>query len=63
MDEKIAQRYQELDFYLRQSHAERDLEELGRNIRESSISSSLETRDPMVGHPRHLRHRYCRWYS
>jgi alkylation response protein AidB-like acyl-CoA dehydrogenase len=30
MDEEIAQRYQELDLYLRQSHAERDLESLGQ---------------------------------
>jgi alkylation response protein AidB-like acyl-CoA dehydrogenase len=43
MDEKIAQRYQELDLYLRQSHAERDLEALGRTIRESSVRGSLKT--------------------
>lgn len=36
MNEKIARRYQELDVYLRQSHAERDLEVLGRGIRTSS---------------------------
>jgi hypothetical protein len=36
MDERIAQRYQELDLYLRQSHAERDLETLGRSIRTPS---------------------------
>ena len=42
MDEEIARRYQELDLYLRQSHAERDLEALGRTIQESSISSSLK---------------------
>jgi alkylation response protein AidB-like acyl-CoA dehydrogenase len=41
LDEKISERYQELDLYLRQSHAERDLEGLGRAIRESSISCSL----------------------
>jgi alkylation response protein AidB-like acyl-CoA dehydrogenase len=29
-DKEIGQRYVELDIYLRQSHAERDLEELGR---------------------------------
>jgi hypothetical protein len=29
MDEKVVRRYQELDLYLRQSHAERDLELLG----------------------------------
>jgi hypothetical protein len=28
MDESISQRYEELDLYLRQSHAERDLEAL-----------------------------------
>jgi alkylation response protein AidB-like acyl-CoA dehydrogenase len=33
MDEKVSQRYQELDLYLRQSHAERDLEALGRAIK------------------------------
>jgi hypothetical protein len=36
MDEQISQRYQELDLYLRQSHAERDLEALGRAIKKSS---------------------------
>jgi hypothetical protein len=30
MDEDVARRYQELDLYVRQSHAERDLEILGR---------------------------------
>ena len=34
MDEDISRRYQELDLYLRQSHAERDLESLGRAQRE-----------------------------
>jgi alkylation response protein AidB-like acyl-CoA dehydrogenase len=34
MNEEIGQRYQELDLYLRQSHAERDLESLGTAIRE-----------------------------
>jgi hypothetical protein len=29
MDETIAKRYAELDLYVRQSHAERDLEALG----------------------------------
>ena len=32
MNEDIAMRYQELDLYLRQSHAERDLEALGRSL-------------------------------
>ena len=32
MDEDIARGYQELDLYLRQSHAERDLEKLGRTV-------------------------------
>ena len=36
MDECIARRYQELDLYLRQSHAERDLESLGRLCYEAS---------------------------
>jgi hypothetical protein len=34
MDEPIARRYQELDLYLRQCHAERDLEALGRSLGE-----------------------------
>ena len=33
-DPGVTRRYQELDLYLRQSHAERDLESLGRNLRE-----------------------------
>jgi alkylation response protein AidB-like acyl-CoA dehydrogenase len=32
MDEDVSRRYQELDVYLRQSHAERDLELLGRSL-------------------------------
>lgn len=32
MDEDISRRYQELDLYLRQSHAERDLDAPGRSI-------------------------------
>ena len=32
MDENISQRYHELDLYLRQSHAERDLEALGSRV-------------------------------
>jgi hypothetical protein len=35
INEKISQRYQELDLYLRQSHAERDLEALGRAFKAS----------------------------
>ncbi len=35
MDEAFQRRYQELDLYLRQSHAERDLEALGRGLREA----------------------------
>jgi hypothetical protein len=34
MDEAISLRYQELDLYLRQSHAERDLERIGTTIRQ-----------------------------
>jgi hypothetical protein len=30
MNEEVSKRYQEVDLYLRQSHAERDLESLGR---------------------------------
>jgi alkylation response protein AidB-like acyl-CoA dehydrogenase len=33
MDEAIARRYMELDIYVRQSHAERDLETLGRLVK------------------------------
>lgn len=35
MDEEIALRYKELNLYLRQSHAERDLESLGRDVKSS----------------------------
>jgi hypothetical protein len=35
MDAEVARRYAELDIYLRQSHAERDLESLGRALRSS----------------------------
>ena len=38
MDEKISKRYQELDLYLRQSHAERDLEALGRATKITTAS-------------------------
>lgn len=38
MDRNIALRYQETELYLRQSHAERDLEELGRNVASSQDS-------------------------
>jgi hypothetical protein len=40
MDEKIGGRYQELDLYVRQSHAERDLESLGKLIRLENESGS-----------------------
>ncbi len=33
MNEQVSRRYQELDLYLRQSHAERDLEALGADIK------------------------------
>ena len=33
MDEAVARRYLELDIYIRQSHAERDLEILGRLVK------------------------------
>ena len=35
MDSEAARKYQELDLYLRQSHAERDLEALGMSVRRS----------------------------
>jgi alkylation response protein AidB-like acyl-CoA dehydrogenase len=43
MNEQTARRYQELDLYLRQSHAERDLETLGRGLKScrSEKTSSL----------------------
>ena len=37
MDADISDRYQELDLYLRQSHAERDLESLGRDTKAAAI--------------------------
>jgi alkylation response protein AidB-like acyl-CoA dehydrogenase len=40
MDESISRRYQELDLYLRQSHAERDLEALGRDLNGSYTANS-----------------------
>ena len=40
MDEKTARRYQEAALYMRQSHAERDLEGLGRLIRLLRISAT-----------------------
>jgi hypothetical protein len=35
MDAEVSQRYHELDLYLRQSHAERDLEVLGSRLLKS----------------------------
>jgi alkylation response protein AidB-like acyl-CoA dehydrogenase len=40
IDEAISRRYQELDLYVRQSHAERDLEALGRLVRDSQNLSA-----------------------
>jgi alkylation response protein AidB-like acyl-CoA dehydrogenase len=40
MDESISKRYCELDLYLRQSHAERDLEALGRDLSQDSNGPS-----------------------
>ncbi len=36
-DEDISRRYQELDLYLRQSHAERDLESIGRDLKQQQV--------------------------
>jgi hypothetical protein len=36
MDEDVLRRYLELDLYLRQSHAERDLESLGAGLQRSA---------------------------
>jgi hypothetical protein len=41
MDEAISLRYQELDLYLRQSHAERDLERLGKQLRQLARPEDL----------------------
>ncbi len=38
MDEAVGRRCQELDLYLRQSHAERDLESLGRDVKHQAGS-------------------------
>lgn len=43
MDEGSVQRYQELDLYLRQSHAERDLESLGKLVQNSVHAFAEET--------------------
>jgi hypothetical protein len=40
INEEVARRYSELDIYLRQSHAERDLESLGHAIKADQNSSS-----------------------
>ncbi len=40
MDEELQRRYQELDLYVRQSHAERDLEALGRGLRETKYGAA-----------------------
>jgi alkylation response protein AidB-like acyl-CoA dehydrogenase len=40
IDEGISKRYLELDLYLRQSHAERDLEALGRDVQASCEAAS-----------------------
>jgi alkylation response protein AidB-like acyl-CoA dehydrogenase len=41
MEERTLRRYHELELYLRQSHAERDLELLGREIRRSEIRQPI----------------------
>ena len=40
MDEAFQRRYAELDLYVRQSHAERDLEALGRGVREAESGAA-----------------------
>lgn len=40
MDEEVSRRYQELDLYLRQSHAERDLEGLGRDSKQRNATTN-----------------------
>ena len=42
MDSEISRRYQELDLYLRQSHGERDLETIGKVIRDKKARSVPE---------------------
>ena len=46
-DEEISRRYQELDLYLRQSHAERDLESLGRELKSQQIRSTEDVSSPV----------------
>lgn len=40
MEEDVSRRYQELDLYLRQSHAERDLESLGHALQQGEGSQA-----------------------
>jgi alkylation response protein AidB-like acyl-CoA dehydrogenase len=40
MNEQTARRYHELDLYLRQSHAERDLEALGRDFKSADLKNN-----------------------
>lgn len=51
--EETAQRYQELDLYLRQSHGERDLESLGELTR--NRDSTLKKRYPQATFDRPIR--------
>jgi alkylation response protein AidB-like acyl-CoA dehydrogenase len=46
-DEEISRRYQELDLYLRQSHAERDLESSGRELKSQQIRSNEQVSSPV----------------
>ena len=45
-DEAIVRRYAELDLFLRQSHAERDLEALGRALRGAAIEQPTASASP-----------------
>ena len=46
MEAQVSDRYQELDLYLRQCHAERDLEALGRDFRQQQSSAELLLTSP-----------------
>jgi hypothetical protein len=48
MEKSVSERYQELQLYLRQCHAERDLESLGEEIRKSTVSD--------IGRPLYQKH-------
>jgi hypothetical protein len=48
-DREASRRYQELELYIRQSHAERDLESLGRKLRDGAKCRTV-VREPNDDH-------------